>query len=175
MARIRSSLIDRFEGTTIMKTMPALLALCCSMTLAQKPAVEAPAFLAGCWEQRGADGGLLIQEQWMPPLGGQMLGMGRTSRQGRVVDYEHTLIEKTAATGLDFVATPSGQTQTRFALVKHSATMVEFNNPAHDFPTTVRYTLQAADELLAQIEGPSKGPGKGTKVIDFRYRRVACP
>ena len=151
-------------------TLPLQLAttLILSASTHAQTAAQPPAFLAGCWEQR--NGETLIQEQWMAPLGGQMLGMARTSRQGRVLEWEHVLIETTAQ-GLDYVATPSGQTRTRFALVKQSATVAEFSNPAHDFPTTVRYTLQAADELLAQIEGPSKGK---LKVIDFRYRRVPC-
>lgn len=132
-------------------------------------AVEPPAFLSGCWEQR--EGDKLVQEQWMAPAGGQMLGISRTLRGTRVLGWEHMMIEA-GANGLDFVATPSGKTTTRFALVKQSALLAEFSNPAHGFPATVRYTLKAPGELLAQIAGTSGGK---ERVIDFNYRRVACP
>jgi hypothetical protein len=140
---------------------------------AQAPtAPEPPAFLAGCWEQRSAE--LLVQEQWMAPLDGQALGLSRTLRGGRLVGFEFMRIERTPQ-GLDFVAQPGGRPPTRFALVKQSETALEFHNPAHDFPQTIRYTLQAPGELLAQIEGPSKSQAGQTRTIDFRYRRVACP
>jgi hypothetical protein len=130
---------------------------------------ELPAFLAGCWEEW--DGDKLVQEQWMAPLGGMMLGSGRTLRGSRVVGWEHMLIEINAA-GMHFVASPSGKSTTRFALLAHAAGSVVFGNPSHGFPTQVRYWLLAPDALAAQISGVVNGNARS---IDFRYRRVACP
>lgn len=156
------------------------LALCATALLAvtvvngQAQVVAAPpALLAGCWEAR--DGDTLIQEQWTAPLGGQMLEMGRTLRGAGVLGWEHMLIE-VSASGLDFVATPSGKTTTRFVLVRHTASMLEFSNPAHGFPGTVGYTLAAPDELFAQIAGSVvTQAGAKDRTIDFNYRRTACP
>ncbi len=55
------------------------------------PAQGAPlAWLAGCWELRA--GPRLIEEQWLSPRGGMLLGMSRTMRGGTVVEYEHLRI-----------------------------------------------------------------------------------
>ena len=53
-----------------------------------------------------------------------------------------------------------------------------FENLQHDFPQRVAYERQGAD-LLAWIEGPSKGTMLGTapgplQRIEYPYRRVAC-
>lgn len=134
-----------------------------------------PAFIAGCWEQ--VDGDKRVEEMWMAPQGSVMLGVGRTLRTSkgigalRVLGYEQMLIELTAS-GMDFVATPSGRATVRFALVKQEAQAVSFSNPAHAFPSTVRYALAAPGELFAQISGLVGG---NERTVDFRYQRVACP
>lgn len=140
-----------------------------------------PAFIAGCWEQ--VDGDKRVEEMWMAPRGSVMLGVGRTLRTSagvgvgvgggevRLLGFEHMLIELTAS-GMDFVATPSGRATVRFALVKQDAQAVSFSNPAHAFPSTVRYALTAPGELFAQISGLVGGI---ERAVDFRYQRVACP
>lgn len=137
-----------------------------------QPAPEPPAFLAGCWEQR--DGDKLVQEQWMAPAAGLMLGVGRTLRGSRLLGWEHMLIEVNA-TGMHFVASPSGKSSTRFAQVVSVVSdlqSVEFSNPAHGFPSHVRYRLASPNELHAQISGLVNGQERR---IDFRYQKVACP
>ncbi len=43
------------------------------------------AWLAGCWEVAGAT--TVVEEQWMRPRGGSMLGMSRTTRDGRTGNW----------------------------------------------------------------------------------------
>jgi Domain of unknown function (DUF6265) len=149
----------------------ALLALT-SKVMAQATSTL-PAYIAGCWAQ--VDGDKRIEEMWMAPQGKLMLGVGRTLRADagvtRVLGFEHMHIELTA-TGMDFVATPSGRATVRFALVKHEPNALTFGNPAHAFPSTVHYALAAPGELFAQISGQVQGQ---PRTVDFRYRRVACP
>jgi hypothetical protein len=47
---------------------------------------------------------------------------------------------------------------------------VEFSNPAHDFPTSVHYTLPDANTVNAFITGPDAKGGKDT--IRFNYTKV---
>ena len=47
---------------------------------------------------------------------------------------------------------------------------VQFNNPQHDFPTDVNYTLADANRLNAFIIGPNRKGGKDT--IPFNYTRL---
>jgi len=49
-------------------------------------------------------------------------------------------------------------------------TIVQFSNPAHDFPTDINYTVADANTLRAFIVGPNNKGGKDT--IPFNYIRV---
>ena len=133
------------------------------------PSVADLAWMAGCWERRGAE--TVVEEQWMRPAGGMMMGMSRTVRGGRVSDYETTRIEEREG-AVVFMASPARQPTAEFRATATSRDSVVFRNPAHDFPTSVGYrTAAGGDSLLAWIEGPR---GESTARIDFPMRRVAC-
>ena len=83
-------------------------------TLAALPAGAAPidraAWLAGCW--RGGAGGRVIDEHWMAPRGGLMLGMSRTASEVRVGSHEQMRIEADGDTPRVHVEA-SGKPETR--------------------------------------------------------------
>lgn len=125
-------------------------------------------WLAGCWESRSAKS--LIEEHWMEPRGGTMLGMARTTRGDSLVEFEQTrIVERDGR--LVFVARPSGQERAEFTSTEVSDTSVVFADPAHDFPQRVMYRREGADAMRARIEGKMQGKERG---MDFPYRRVAC-
>ena len=137
---------------------------------AQAPArAPLPGWMAGCWERR--TGTRLVEEHWLAPRGGMMLGMGRTTRGDSVVEYEHTRIYAKGDT-LVFAASPSGQAPAEFRAVSPSPDEVRFENLAHDFPQRVIYRRHGADSLFARVEGSRGGQTRG---FDFPYGRVACP
>ena len=45
--------------------------------------IDRVAWLQGCWEL--SSGNRVVEEQWTRPRGGIMLGVGRTTRDGRLV------------------------------------------------------------------------------------------
>jgi hypothetical protein len=126
-------------------------------------------WLAGCWELEG--GGTVIEEQWMRPRGGSMLGMSRTIRAGRTVGWELVRIEVRAAR-LVYVAEPSGQPMAEFAEVALTDSSVSFENPYHDFPQRITYRRQSDGALTARVESVT---GETPRGFDLVYRRVACP
>ena len=130
--------------------------------------LEKIAWLAGCWTS--ADGGRQVDEQWMKPLGGTMMGMSRTVVGGKTVDSEVLLIR---ATGSDvaYVARPSGQAEASFKLVSATAGEVRFENPEHDFPQRIIYRLNPDGSLHARIEGTREGKVRG---VDFPMTRGRC-
>jgi hypothetical protein len=127
------------------------------------------AWLAGCWERRSDT--RVIEEQWMTPRGGLMLGMARTVDGERTREYEQTSIRIEGAE-LVFTARPSGQVEASFRSTEIGARRVVFENLAHDFPQRVIYALDDSGQLAARIEGLRQGRVVG---VDFPYRRVACP
>lgn len=127
--------------------------------------VESLAWMAGGWVFEGK---AHIEEHWMAPKGGAMVGMGRTVARGRMVAFEFLRIEtKDGAT--DYIASPGGQPPTRFRLVRTSASEAVFENPTHDFPKRILYRLQPDGSLLARVEGDGT---EKEKALEFKYRRI---
>src|SRR5438477_13193138 len=91
-------------------------------------------WLAGCWESRDEAKHLFLSEQWMKPAGGIMLGIGRTVKSGKAVDFEFMRIEQQGA-DMFYIARPKeNKEDTSFMLVKWGVNAATFENPAHDFP-----------------------------------------
>lgn len=154
-----------------MKTLLALvLSAGCAAAHAQADAFAPVAWLAGCWSQQGREAGSV--EQWMAPAGGLMLGMARTLKNGQVVEFEFMQIRADAEGRLSFIAQPQGRPPTEFGLLRQAENEAVFENAAHDFPQRVLYRREAADRLVARIEGLHNGKERG---IDFAMQRTACP
>ncbi|MBV8035980.1 DUF6265 family protein [Roseateles sp.] len=152
-----------------MKPLIAVL-LSAACAAAQADPFAPVAWLAGCWSQQGREAGSV--EHWMAPAGGVMLGMARMLKNGRVVEFEFMQIRADADGRLSFVAQPQGRPPTAFPLLRQAEAEAVFENPAHDFPQRVLYRREAADRLVARIEGRSNGQERG---IDFPMQRTACP
>ena len=125
--------------------------------------------MAGCWRQEAASG-TTIDEMWMAPAGGMMLGTSRTSGKERVVGYEFMRIQADAS-GVTFVASLPKQPDTAFRMIRIDAQEVVFENPQHDFPQRVIYRI-AGEMLTGRIEGTQNGKARS---VDYPMRRVACP
>lgn len=128
------------------------------------------AWLAGCWSAERAEAGSI--EQWTAPAGGLMLGLSRTLRGARVVEFEFMQIRALADGRVLFIAQPGGQAPTSFTLQPAAADGgAVFENPAHDFPQRVIYRRGSDGSLAARIEGLRDGV---LRAIDFPMRRQAC-
>ncbi|PYS99643.1 MAG: hypothetical protein DMF63_11220 [Acidobacteria bacterium] len=127
-------------------------------------------WMSGCWERSDDKRGMLISEMWMKPSGNAMMGVGRTIKSGKLVDFEFLRIVEDAD-GLAYISRPSANKEdTTFKMLRASVDEIVFENPAHDFPQRIMYKRNGA-KMTARIEGTSKGTLKG---IDFRYVRVQC-
>lgn len=135
---------------------------------AQQATVDRVAWLQGCW--RSTRGESTIDEQWMAPRGGAMLGMGRTVRGSKLVEYELVLITEQEGR-LAYEAHPSGQPTATFMATTATDTSVVFENPQHDFPQRVGYRRNGADALDAWVEGQADGKSRR---VDFAYQRARC-
>jgi hypothetical protein len=145
-----------------------MLALILAAQLAGPPAaIGQMAWLTGCWVQAKPNGS--VEELWMSPGGGTMLGLGRTVRDGKLREYEFVRIVE-ADGSLAFVAKPSGQDEATFPLKAITPAEAVFENPAHDFPQRVIYRRAGTDAITARVEGQMGGQTKG---VDFTYNR--CP
>lgn len=126
------------------------------------------AWFAGCWEF--TRGSRTVRETWTPPAGGTMLATSRTVSGGKTIEYEFVVLRE-AAGGLDYVAKPSGQSEAVFTSTRISPDEIVFENPRHDFPTTIIYRKQGNDGLLAIASGTIENESRRA---EFPYRAVPC-
>ena len=127
-------------------------------------------WMSGCWELNDDKRGMLISEMWMKPSGNAMMGVGRTIKSGKLVDFEFLRIVEDA-NGIAYISRPSeNKEDTSFKMIRSSTGEVVFENAAHDFPQRIIYK-GSGEKMTARIEGLTNGKLKG---IDFPYARVRC-
>lgn len=131
-------------------------------------AIARVAWLQGCWRMNV--NGQTVDEQWMAPAGGTMLGISRTVKADKLVEYEFVVLREREGT-LVYIAHPSGQLGGEFPLKTADDDSVTFENTAHDFPQRIGYRRHG-DRLDAWIEGTLDGRAQRA---EFPYARVACP
>ena len=148
-----------------------MLALFVAAALSNAPqAVEVDrlTWMTGCWVQMRANG--RVDEQWMAPGGGMMLGMSRTLREGKLREFESMRIAPGPDGRLAYVAKPSSQAEAAFPLKEITADSVVFEEPAHGFPQRILYRRVDADTLIARIEGQINGQARA---VDYPYTRCS--
>jgi hypothetical protein len=113
------------------------------------------AWLAQNWTSDGKT--VSIEERWTPPAGGAMLGVSRTVKGDRMVAFEFLRIAERDG-GLVYIAQPNGRPPTEFVLTAIAPQDATFENPAHDFPKLIRYSVRADGSLEARVsDGGQKG------------------
>ena len=166
------------ESTTRRRHWLTLAAVPIAVLLARSPialaqAANTPAerlaWMAGCWESRAP--GRLVEEYWMRPNGGMLIGMSRTVVRDTLREHEALLIRR-VGDRLVYDATPSGQKQTLFPAVYVTGDSAMFELPEHDFPQRIGYVRRGADSLVAWIEGTMNGK---VRRIPYAYTRAECP
>ena len=148
-----------------MKAMKAIGAVGVGLALASGTARADLAWLEGRW--CGGDGARRIEESWLPPAGGMLIGMSRTVRDGKVESFEfmRIVVDGDAAS---FHVQPNGVPPIVFAMEERGEGWIRFANEAHDFPNRIEYRRNG-EGLSAWIAGPGED---GSEVrIPFEYRR----
>jgi hypothetical protein len=119
--------------------------------LAGAPAVDALAWMAGTWQGRDADG-TEMEEAWLAPRGGTLLGVHRDVAGGKTVSFEFLRIA-VEPEGVVYWASPQGRPATPFKLAEAGPRRAVFANPAHDFPQRILYWIDEKGAMHARIEG----------------------
>ena len=96
-----------------------------------------PSWMAGAWSE--TKGERWTEEFWTPERGGVMLGAGRSGESEKLGIFEHTRIVRKTDGTFSFFAQPFGMPPVEFPMVARDAAMIEFANPAHDYPQRVKY------------------------------------
>jgi hypothetical protein len=132
--------------------------------------IQSAAWLAGCWEAASPGGESSVEEQWMAPRAGLMVGMGRTVRDGEARGFEHLTL-RVRDGRLVYHAAPSDQAPNDFPARAVEGGRLEFANPAHDFPRKIVYARFDDDFFQAAVFAEVEGAEPAFLVP---YRRVRC-
>ena len=132
-----------------------LVAVCLAMStglpaVAADESIDDMAWLAGAWSAESE--GSSLEEHWISPAGGMMLGTSRFIVDGKVVTFEFLRIEE-RSDGIVYVAQPNGRPGTEFRLTRSDDGQVVFENPEHDHPKIFRYLKTSDGRLRIEIEG----------------------
>lgn len=132
---------------------------------AAKATIAQVALIGANWA--GGGGPVTVEERWTPPAGGAMLGVSRTVRDGRMVEFEFLrIVERNG--GLVYIAQPNGRPPTEFTLTAIGADSATFENPAHYYPKMIRYAKRADGGLDATISA-----GGSQRAQTFSFTRQA--
>lgn len=147
-----------------LRTLWLLLALiAANTTVSALEPVPLPEWLHGAWAEK-RDGQKWADEFWTPPRGGIMMGAARMGDGERLSLFEHTRIVRQPDGQLHFIAQPFGKPPSPFPMVASGNQMIEFANPAHDYPQRIRY-WRDGNNLHARISLMD-----GSKAIEWRYQ-----
>ena len=95
-----------------------------------------------------------------------MFAVSRTLRNNVLTEFEFLCIVERGG-GLVYQAMPNGRSPaTDFRMTRIDANSVTFENPAHDFPKSIRYSLRADGMLEAVASG-----APGGRSITFAFKR----
>src|SRR5688572_8467867 len=112
------------------------------------------------------DDSMTIEEHWIAPKGGLMLGCGRTTADGKVREFEFLRIEERKNGEVFYVAQPGGRPPTEFKLVASTGgALWSFENPEHDFPRKIAYARDGDSGFTATVSGETKG-------FELRFERL---
>ncbi len=150
-----------------MLRLSLLVGACLLFAAALRAAEPAPSldWIAGHWCME--DGAVAIDELWLPPHGGVVLGLSRTRTPEATDGFEYLRIVETDGVP-SYVAQPGGRPATAFPMTAFGELWIRFENPEHDFPQRIEYRRDG-DRLYAEIAGP--GEQGEEQVIRFDYAR----
>lgn len=126
---------------------------------------ERPFWLGGHWVREDKAKGSWTEESWLA-RGDLMVGVGMSGSGEKARSFEFMRIAKDKDGVMTFWGSPQGGPPVPFKMVSLSAAEVVFENPAHDFPTRIRYRRED-DLLIATVSGP-----EGKDAQTWRFRRV---
>lgn len=140
-------------GTAVLFAVALVTSLAARQVEADQPTptVEDLGWLAGHWS--GLDGATQMEEVWIPPKGGIMVGVHRDVFENGRFFFEYLRIEDTND-GIVYYASPVGREATAFPLKVLDGASVTFENLNHDFPQRISYRV-VGDSLYVQAEGVS--------------------
>jgi hypothetical protein len=129
------------------------------------PHIHDLGWMTGSWTCQSAVERL--DEHWTDAGGRSMLGVGRRVTGDQTLFFEYLRIEE-RSDGIYYIAHPKAGPGVEFKLVACRRGEARFENPAHDYPRSIRYRRNSDGTIGVRLEGIEAGQAL---VEEFLYRR----
>lgn len=147
-----------------MKHCLAAIFTCLIYTIASSQNTSTiPVWLPGKWENQTQRGKMI--EEWSKVNDSTYSGKSYMITTTDSISLESIALKK-EGNNIFYIPTVKGQNNdqpVKFKLTSSSANQLVFENPAHDFPQKITYTLESENSLTAEISGIINGQQRSRK------------
>lgn len=140
-----------------------LACIICNNVFAQNTSISNAKWLLGKWENQTQRGKMV--EEWSSVNDSVYAGRSYMITATDSISLESIALKK-EGTDLFYIPTVKGQNNdqpVKFKLTSSSSNQLIFENPAHDFPQKITYTLESENSLMAEISGVINGQQRARK------------
>jgi len=140
-----------------------ILSVICNNSSAQTSVLSDAKWLLGKWENQTQRGRMV--EEWSKLNDTTFAGRSYMITATDSIALESIVLKKEGS-DLYYIPTVKGQNNdqpVKFKLISADGKALVFENPAHDFPQKISYTLQEERSLLAEISGLVNGQERSRK------------
>lgn len=151
--------MKRFQGIALVLT----LMIIGNRSAAQTNSLSGAKWLLGKWENQTQRGKMV--EEWSELNDSTFAGRSYMITATDSISLESVLLKK-EGNDLYYIPTVKGQNNdqpVKFKLTSSTTNSLVFENPAHDFPQKISYTLESERSLLAEISGMMNGQQRSRK------------
>lgn len=142
------------------------------------PAVDVPAtgsvdklgWLVGCWQATSARDGSTINEVWLAPRAGTMMGIGQTFLGAKTTAWEAMRIYD-AGSAMKIWLRPGARAELTLDLVEAKANAAGFSVTEGPITTMLRYERTSETTMLATFRLKQ---GENARGADYGFSRVDC-
>jgi Domain of unknown function (DUF6265) len=132
--------------------------------------VDAFQWMTGCWQAKSARDGSTINETWLSPRGGSMLGIGQTYLDGKTLGWEAMRVYDEGG-AVKLWLRPGLRNELTLELEAAGDAFNAFSVKEGDTVTKLRYERKSATEMLATFRLEQ---GENRRGADFLFAKVEC-
>lgn len=147
-----------------MKHYLLVICACLIYTIASAQSTSSfPKWLPGKWENQTQRGKMV--EEWSKLNDSTYTGRSYMITATDSISLESIVLKK-EGDEIFYIPTVKGQNNeqpVKFKLTFSSPNQLVFENPAHDFPQKITYTLESENSLMAEISGVINGQQRARK------------
>jgi Domain of unknown function (DUF6265) len=137
---------------------------------AGKNTVDAYGWLVGCWQAKAARDGSTINEIWLSPRGGSLMGIGQTYLDGKTPGWEAMRMYNEGE-AVKLWLRPAQRNELTLNLEEAGDAYVGFTFKEGETTTKLRYERKSATEMIATFRLEQ---GENRRGADFAFTKVEC-